>query len=279
MSQYSFTMPNSEIHIMVHFTKTAESNFTPSTPPSRRTFTVNGVSFDMIYVEGGTFQMGATSEQGDDAESDEKPVHSVTLDGYYAGETEVTQALWEAVMGSNPSSFNKGGDYPVECVSWDDIVNDFLPKLNRLTGETFRLPTEAEWEYAARGGSKSRGYKYSGGNNLSEVAWYGYYDDRDANRTITTETSMPVKRKRPNELGIYDMSGNVWEWCQDWYGDYSSSPSRNPNGPSAGSNRVSRGGSWYDGAWDCRVSDRDFSYPGHRFNGVGFRLFLSSQKK
>ncbi len=246
----------------------------------RKTFTVKGVSFDMIYVEGGTFQMGATSEQGDDAESDEKPAHSVTLDSYYAGETEVTQALWEAVMGSNPSSFNKGGAYPVEYVSWDDIVNDFLPKLNRLTGQTFRLPTEAEWEYAARGGSKSRGYKYSGSNILSEVAWYGYVDDSDANRTINTATTMPVKRKRPNEQGLYDMSGNVWEWCQDWYDGkyYSSSPSRNPKGPAAGSDRVLRGGSWINFAGYCRVSLRDGYDPDGRSYDNGFRLFLSSQK-
>ena len=169
------------------------------------TFTANGVSFTMKFVEGGTFQMGATSEQGSDATSAESPVHSVTLSGYWMGETEVTQELWQAVMGSNPSYFS-GTNLPVEYVSWNDIVNDFLPKLNNMTGKNFRLPTEAEWEYAARGG-KSGGYKYAGSDDVGSVAWY--YD----NSSSKTHT---VKTKSPNELGLYDMSGNVWEWCQDW---------------------------------------------------------------
>ena len=226
------------------------------------TFTVNGVSFTMIKVEGGTFQMGATSEQGSDAYSDEKPVHSVTLSDYYIGETEVTQELWEAVMGSNPSWF-KGSQKPVEQVSWNDC-KEFITKLNRLTGKNFRLPTEAEWEYAARGGNESQGYKYSGSNTIDNVAWYG-----------GNSGTHNVKTKSPNELGIYDMSGNVWEWCEDRYGDYSSGSQTNPTGPSTGSSRVSRGGSWYYDAGGCRVSIR-FNYdPGHRSNYLGLRLCLS----
>ena len=215
----------------------------------------------MVYVSGGTFTMGATSEQGSDAGSDEKPAHSVTLSGYYIGKYEVTQELWEAVMGSNPSYF-KGDNLPVEQVSWDD-VQEFLRKLNAMTGKRYRLPTEAEWEFAARGGNSSRGYKYSGSNSLGSVAWY--YDNSGTHAVGT---------KSPNELGIYDMSGNVWEWCQDWYGSYSSSSQRNPKGPNSGSSRVSRGGGWYDNAWCCRVSLRRNDTPDFRLGTLGFRLAL-----
>ena len=228
------------------------------------TITVNGVSFTMIKVEGGTFNMGATSEQGSDAESDEKPVHSVTLSDYYIGETEVTQELWEAVMGSNPSYF-KGSQKPVEQVSWNDC-KEFITKLNKLTGKNFRLPTEAEWEYAARGGNKSKGYKYSGSNTIGNVAWY---TDNSSSKTHD------VKTKTPNELGIYDMSGNVYEWCEDWYGNYSSGSQTNPTGPSTGSYRVLRGGSWINYAKYCRVSHRSSINPDYRFNDYGFRLVLS----
>ena len=228
------------------------------------TFTVNGVSFTMIKVDGGTFRMGATSELGGDADSDEKPVHSVTLSDYYIGETEVTQELWKAVMGSNPSDF-KGSQNPVEKVSWHDC-KEFITKLNRLTGKNFRLPTEAEWEYAARGGNKSKGYKYSGSNTIGNVAWYW------ENSSSATHN---VKTKSPNELGIYDMSGNVLEWCEDWKGDYNSGSQTNPTGPSSGSYRVSRGGSWYDYARFCRVSFRDYGNPGSGYYSLGLRLCLS----
>ena len=231
---------------------------------SNETITVNGVSFTMIKVEGGTFNMGATSEQGSDAESDEKPVHSVTLSDYYIGETEVTQELWKAVMGSNPSYF-KGSQKPVEQVSWNDC-KEFITKLNKLTGKNFRLPTEAEWEYAARGGNKSKGYKYSGSNTIGNVAWY---TDNSSSKTHD------VKTKTPNELGIYDMSGNVYEWCEDWYGNYSSGSQTNPTGPSTGSYRVLRGGSWLNNAKICRVSYRNSNYPDNRNNFNGFRLALS----
>jgi len=225
------------------------------------TFTVNGVSFTIKFVEGGTFQMGATSEQGSDAYDSEKPFHSVTLSNYYMGETEVTQALWKAVMGSNPSYF-KGDNLPVEQVSWNDC-QEFIRKLNQKTGKQFRLPTEAEWEYAARGGKKSKGYKYAGSNNIGSVA--RYTDNSDSKTHL-------VKGKSPNELGLYDMSGNVWEWCQDWYGSYSSGSQTNPKGPSSGSYRVLRGGSWYDRARNCRVSLRNDIDPDLRSTALGFRL-------
>ena len=225
--------------------------------------TVNGVIFEMVYVEGGTFDMGATTEQGSDAESDEKPVHSVTLDGYYIGKCEVTQELWEAVMGSNPSHF-KGAQNPVENVSWNDC-QEFVSRLNSLTGRTFRLPTEAEWEYAARGGNKSLHYKYSGSDNIDEVAWYNNNSGRSTHAVGT---------KSPNELGIYDMSGNVWEWCSDWYGGYSAGAQTNPQGPSSGSYRVLRGGSWINYAGNCRVSIRSYDDPGNSNINFGLRLVL-----
>ena len=210
-----------------------------------KTYTANGVSFDMMMVKAGTFTMGATSEMKD-PDSDEKPTHQVTLtNDYYIGKTEVTQALWKAVMGNNPSYFT-GDNLPVEKVSWNDCQK-FISKLNSLTGQNFRLPTEAEWEFAARGGNNSNHYQYSGSNELGDVAWY---DGNSGNKTHTVET------KQPNELGIYDMSGNVWEWCSDWLGDYSSSSLTNPTGPNSGSNRVYRGGSWCINAWRCRSSYR-----------------------
>ena len=229
----------------------------------KETFTVKGVSFTMVGVKGGTFTMGATSEQGSDAKSFEKLTHQVTLSDYYIGETEVTQELWKAVMGSNPSYFS-GTNLPVEGVSWDDC-HTFIKKLNRLTGKKFRLPTEAEWEYAARGGQKSRGYKYAGSNTLSDVAWY---KDNSSNQTH------PVKQKQANELGLYDMSGNVYEWCQDWYGSYSSNAQTNPTGPSSDSYRVSRGGCWYNSASICRVAKRSAFSPGARYYDLGFRVVL-----
>ena len=228
------------------------------------TFTVNGVSFTMKLVEGGSFQMGATSKQGSDAESDEKPVHSVTLSNYFIGETEVTQALWQAVMDSNPSYF-KGDDLPVEKVSWNDI-QEFLTELNLLTGMQFRLPTEAEWEFAARGGRKSKEYKYAGSNMIDNVAWY--------TQTTNDKGTKPVKTKSPNELDLYDMSGNVCEWCSDWYDrDYYGKPSSmNPQGSSSGSYRVLRGGCWNDYARNCRVSNRASGGLNRKNYYNGFRL-------
>jgi formylglycine-generating enzyme required for sulfatase activity len=216
----------------------------------------------MIRVEGGSFMMGSPDNDSE-AWNKEKPQHRVTLSDYYIGETQVTQALWKAVMGDNPSRW-KGDSLPVEEVSWDDC-QDFIKQLNKMTGKTFRLPTEAEWEYAARGGRKSQGFKYAGGNGLDKVAWY---------RENSGMKTHPVKQKSANELGLYDMSGNVWEWCQDWYGDYSSSVQTNPSGPSSGSFRVIRGGSWYFNARRCRVAGRSHSSPGLRSYYFGFRLAL-----
>ena len=228
------------------------------------TFMVNGVSFEMVKVAGGTFQMGATSEQGKDAEDDELPVHSVTLSDYYIGQTQVTQELWQAVMGSNPSYFKGDNQRPVENVSWNDC-QEFIEKLNRLTGKNFRLPTEAEWEYAARGGSKSRGYKYSGSNNPDAVAWC---DDNSGDKTH------PVATKQANELGLYDMNGNVWEWCYDRYGDYSSNSQTNPTGASECSDRVLRGGGTSNIAGHVRVSYRNWTASDSRDSIFGFRLAL-----
>ena len=236
-----------------------KANYTPNV----KTFYANGVSFEMVEVRGGTFRMGATSEQGSDAYDGEKPVHSVTLSGYYIGKTEVTQALWKAVMGSNPSEF-KGDDLPVESVSWYDC-QEFIRELNALTGQNFRLPTEAEWEFACRGGNNSRGYKYSGSNYIDNVAWY------DGNSEDKTH---PVATKLPNELGIYDMSGNVWEWCSDWNGKYSSGAQTNPKGPYDGSYRVIRGGSWIFSVGYCRSSRRYNDIPMYRNYCFGLRLAL-----
>ena len=225
--------------------------------------TAFGMSLQMVFVEGGTFQMGATSEQGSAAESAEKPAHDVTLDGFYIGAYEVTQAQWKAVMGSNPS-YCVGDDLPVEKVSWYDAVS-FCEKLSQMTGKKYRLPTEAEWEYAARGGQQAAGTKYAGSNSIGDVAWC---TNNSGGKTH------PVGQKQPNALGLYDMSGNVWEWCSDWYDSdyYSSSPSVNPQGPSGGARRVHRGGSWYSDARYCRVSHRDYFTPDRQGEDVGFRV-------
>jgi len=238
-----------------------------------KNYTVNGVTFTMIPVQGGTFTMGATAEQGSDANANEKPAHEVTLSNYMIGQTEVTQALWVAVMGNNPSYFTGNLQCPVEQVSWDDCQT-FISRLNALTGESFRLPTEAEWEYAARGDGVSNHYKYAGGNKLSEVAWWGCGYDEDSPLGNSAYTTHMVGLKTPNELGLYDMSGNVFEWCQDWYGAYSSASQTNPTGPASGTNRVTRGGGWGYGDVNCRVSYRMSSSPSYRHPCQGLRLAL-----
>lgn len=232
--------------------------------PSPLIFSLNGAPFKMLRVDGGSFQMGATQEQDEDAEADEQNVHEVTLDSFYLGETPVTQALWKEVMGDNPSQV-EGDKLPVDNVSWDDVVGLFLPRLNELMKMNFRLPTEAEWEYAARGGAQSRGCKYAGSDDVDEVAWH----DRNSQKT-----PHPVKALRPNELGFYDMSGNVWEWCSDWYDEYSDFAVENPPGPSSGSKRVLRGGCWQYSSHCCRVSNRSSHDPGNHFF-IGLRLALS----
>ena len=231
----------------------------PTAPvPSQKNvekFTVKGVTFEMVRVDGGSFMMGS-----DNGYKDEKPVHSETVGTFYIGKTEVTQALWTAVMGSNPS-YHKGQSLPVEEVSWDDC-QEFIDRLNRITGQNFRLPTEAEWEYAARGGNRSRGYEYSGSNNIESVGWH------DGNSGNSTH---PVGNKLDNELGLYDMSGNVREWTSDlWSSDYSSYR----NGGSSGSYRVSRGGSYNYYAKNCRSANRGLNDSSYRYRSLGFRLAL-----
>ena len=224
----------------------------------------NDITIDMVKVEAGTFTMGATPEM-ENPRDDEMPTHQVTLtNDYYIGKYEVTQALWQAVMGYNSSDF-MGDNLPVENVSWEEC-QEFISKLNRITGKKFRLPTEAEWEYAARGGNKSRDYQYSGSNNLSDVAWYTQNSDGKTHAVGT---------KQGNELGIYDMSGNVWEWCQDWKGTYSSSSQVNPTGANSGSFRVIRGGHYGETAGFCRLACRLSFTPDSRFYGQGLRLILS----
>ena len=224
----------------------------------------------MILVKGGSFMMGAL-DSDHQAFSEERPQHKVILNDYYISETVVTQALWKTVMGREPfvgweNRYGKGDDYPAYRVDYYDIVGEFIPKLNQLTGKDFRLPTEAEWEYAAKGGKKSGDYKYSGDNSIDSVAWYN-----------GNSGSKPhiVKTKSPNELGIYDMSGNVWEWCSDtWYG-YKSGKEVNPvHGDDLGTFRVLRGGSWDTEAGFCRVSYRSSVSSGFGIITIGFRLVL-----
>jgi len=232
-----------------------------------------------VFVKGGTFQMGSNVGR-----IDEKPVHTITISDYYIGKYEVTQKEWKEVMGNNPSYF-KGDNLPVEKVSWYDAV-EFCNKKSKKEGLTpcysgsgkntkcsfsangYRLPTEAEWEYAARGGNKSKGYKYSGSNNVDDVAWYFAHS---SNQTHSVGT------KKPNKLGIYDMSGNIWEWCNDWYGSYRSNSQTNPRGYSSGSFRVDRGGSWRYRAECCCVAYRDYHIPGYVSDRLGFRLLRSSR--
>jgi hypothetical protein len=218
---------------------------------------------EMVFVQGGKFTMGCTAKQSSDCNDDEKPAHSVIISNFHISKHEVTQQLWFEIMGSNPSIF-RGDFLPVTRINWEDIQK-FISKLNSLTGKKYRLPTEAEWEYAVRGGNKSKGYMYSGSNTISDVAWYGINSDGKPH---------PVGTKQSNELGIYDMSGNVLELVSDWHGDYGSSAQTNPIGNNSGSFRVSRGGSWNHNAKGCRVSYRGTYAPTYRDNNIGFRLAL-----
>jgi len=256
---------------------------------------VSGSEPEMVFVQGGTFQMGSN-----EGENDEKPVHSVTVGSFYMGKYEVTVAQFRQFInetGYQTDADKDGGSYiwtgsewekhnlvnwncdaeghiylqneynhPVIHVSWNDAT-EYCRWLSRKTSKSYRLPTDAEWEYAARGGNQSRGYMYSGSNTLGDVAWF--FDNSDSK-------THPVGKKQSNELGIYDMSGNVWEWCSDWYGSdyYSSSPSNNPKGPVEGSYRVLRGGSWYTDPQYCRTANRSYGTPDYRNSNLGFRLFL-----
>ena len=252
--------------------KTAEKPSEPVKTVTTSKFKINGEvwnpdGIEMVYVEGGTFTMGCTSEQGDDCEDDEKPAHLVIVSDFYIGKYEVTQAQWKAIMGSNPSAF-KGDNLPVEQVSWND-VQEFIRKLNvqtRTLSRYYRLPTEAEWEFAARGGTISRDYMYSGSNTVDNVAWYS------KNAGVKTH---PVGTKSSNELGIYDMSGNVWEWCSDRKGAYNSNAQINPQGPSSGSSRVYRGGGWINNAEGMLTRYRFSNTTDWRYRDFGFRLACS----
>lgn len=229
-----------------------------------KSFYVNGVTFRMIKVDGGTFDMKETVSSGFLGLSTKEIVQRTTVSDYYIGETVVIQALWRSVMGNNPSKF-KGDNLPVECVSWNDCKK-FISKLNSITGRNFRLPTEAEWEFAARGGNNSKNYQYSGSDNIEDVAWY---DDNSGYKTHDVAT------KQPNELGIFDMSGNVCEWCNDWYNKYNSNSQTNPMGPNHGKERVRRGGSYLSYSCTCYLSHRNSNAPDVRGNNLGFRLTLS----
>ena len=228
-------------------------------------FTVGGVTFKMVPVTGGTFTMGFTGETPDIDDEGALPAHQVTLSSYSIGETEVTQALWVAVMGNNPSHYTGDTNRPVESVSWNDC-QEFITQLNQMTGMTFRLPTEAEWEFAARGGNMSHGYTYAGSNTLDDVAW-------NSNNN-STNISQPVGQKAPNELGLYDMSGSVWEWCNDYYDVYSANAQTNPTGPTSGSDRVARGGAFFNDQAGHRVWFRNHSSADQFADGLGFRLAL-----
>ena len=230
---------------------------------SSHIFIANNVMFEMVRVEGGTFTMGATAEQASDAFSDELPTHKVTLSPFLIGKYEVSQTLWLAVMGENPS-VNTGINLPVDNVTWNECQT-FITKLNELTGKNFRLLTEAEWEYAARGGNKSKGYKYSGSNNLGDVAWY--IDN-------SNNTSHAMGTKAPNELGIYDMTGNVMEWVSDWKGSYSSGAQTNPTGPDSGTYRVNRGGSYGNVERLSRITNRNSIDPNMSSKTMGLRICL-----
>ena len=228
----------------------------------------DAMQIEMVFVEGGTFIMGCTFEQRDVCPDDEKPAHLVTLSDFNIGKYPVTQAQWKSVMGTMGSDWKfKGESLPVDQVAWEE-VQEFIKRLNKVTGRNYRLPTEAEWEYAARGGNESRGYKYSGSNNMDEVAWYGG-DFKDSPHSVGT--------KKANELGIHDMSGNVYEWVNDWMQYYYTSiPQTNPQGPASGDSRVVRGGSWYDSA-GSRVSSRGGDSVSYLVRGIGFRLAYGDQ--
>lgn len=249
-----------------------ENNKDPEKGESFTEALIPGLDLKMVYVEGGSFQMGATAEQVGDADSDEFPVHKVTLSPYYIGKYEVTQSQWEAVMGTTLEDLadgrkirGKGDDYPIYYVPWDK-AEEFCEVLSAKTGKKYMLPTEAQWEYAARGGKKSKGFKYSGSDTLDKVAWYGGNNGGDRVHVVGVKIA--------NELGVYDMSGNVREWCSDWYGSYDERDVENPIGPEVGYYHVDRGGGWDDLDEDMRVSYRGYYGPDYDYYYRGFRVVL-----
>ena len=236
----------------------------PPDQPSEITETAFGLNMKLVKVNGGTFQMGSNEYS-----SEEQPVHSVVLSTFYLGKFEVTQAQWRAVMGTSPSSFSGCDACPVEKVSWDD-VQEFLQKLNQASGRNYTLPTEAQWEYSAAGGASNR-TKYPGTNDENLLGNYAWFDDNSSNKTH------PVGTKSPNALGLYDMSGNVWEWCEDdWHENYQGAPAdgRAWIDSPRGSYRVDRGGSGNNDPANCRVAFRDADPPGYRNCSLGFRVAL-----
>ena len=237
----------------------------PRPPYDSKTFYLNGVGFMMQRIEGGTFTMGATEEQTENAVENEYPAHEVTVSSFYISQIQVTRQLWLEVMGSIPHNYAYNFCNPVTWVTWNEC-QEFITKLNQRMDASFRLPTEAEWEYAARGGNLSNGFKYAGSNNIDEVGWCS------SNSGMSTHN---VAMKKENELGLFDMSGNVFEWCQDFYGNYSSEPQTNPTGPESGSFHVLRGGSYYEGPNSCRVSYRAYNFAGSSYWYIGFRLAMS----
>lgn len=263
-------------------TSKSETGGSPSMPRSEvngstsrdqnYTETAFGIDMRMVYVEGGTFIMGCTDEQGHDCRKDELPTRETTVDSYYIGMLEVTQNQWQKVMGTTIRDqadgrdlHGAGDDYPMYFVSWNE-VKTFCARLSRQTGKNYCLPTEAEWEYAARGGKMSEGLQYSGALNPRAVSWYS---------DISNDSSHPCGSKNPNELGIYDMSGNVWEWCEDWYcKQYVEEDRKNPKGAVQGTKRVIRGGSYSNWDEDGRVSNRDHTSPNSKDNNVGFRVVM-----
>ena len=262
----------SDVSALIDYLLLGEWGDEPELPPYEpvyETFTVSGVTFRMVKVEGGTFMMGAR-DFDPYVRPWESPAHEVTLSDYYIAETEVTQALYRAVVGSNPSWFTSTNGYttdlqrPVEKVTYSNCQS-FITKLKQKTGKNFRLVTEAEWEYAARGGKYSKGYMYAGSNNLDEVAWY-IENSGEVTHAVTT--------KAPNELGIYGMSGNVDEWTADWFGTFSASPQTNPTGPTSGTARVVRGGSWNQAFRMSRPTSRKEGFPTSDNVNTGFRIAL-----
>ena len=232
-------------------------------PTSRLPSPIQELEKNMITVQGGSFTMGCTNTD-DYCRDDEKPAHNVTLRNFAIGCYPVTQAQWQAIMNRNASPKPYNGDYPIVTITWTSIQT-FLKKLNRITKKNYRLLTEAEWEFAARGGNSSNGYKYSGSNELNTVGWHS------SNSNFKLQ---PVGQKTSNEIGIYDMSGNIWEWCSDWYKSnyYAKSPSTNPSGAFSGKYRVLRGGSWNTKTMYCRITTRNCNQPNSAFDDVGFRI-------
>ena len=267
-----------DVTVLINYLLTGEwtSEPEPEEKPEVKYYDIyDMVSFKMVKVKGGTFTMGAANEQDTCATDSERPAHEVTLSDYWIGEFEVTQEMWVALMMDNPSWHSSRNGFvedlrrPDEKVSWDECQS-FIAGLNSLLGTNFRLPTEAEWEFAARGGNKSKGYLYAGSDNVDEVAWYNLTDQNG--EYFSTQT---VRTKQPNELGLYDMSGNVMEWCQDWYKPYTGEAQTNPTGPIVGTDHVYRGGGWTTGADKCRVTYRYGS--NKKANGIGFRLAMSAE--